>query len=310
MSTAKPLSVFDAAQTARLLDFADMVDALAKAAADYAAGGIHAPERQVVPFPQGGVMLSMPATAQDIGIHKLVNVVPGNKALGLPTINGVVSVYNSRTGQALAVLDGPTVTARRTAAVSMLGIRTFLARAPRCVALMGSGTQSAGHAQALAALYPGLRTVIIGSSLANAQAFVKAHRSLDLMLAAADSVPADADVVITLTTSAVPVYAQPAQAGRLLIGVGAFKPELAEIAPDTLHHSQVYVDDPAGARHEAGDLIQANLDWSRVGSLATALSQGAPLEKPIVFKTVGCAAWDLAAARCALQKKEYLQLVN
>lgn len=310
MDTAKPLSAFNAAQTAGLLDFADLVEALAKAAADYAAGGIHAPERQVVPFPQGGVMLSMPATADDIGIHKLVNVVAGNKALGLPTINGVVTVYDGRTGQALALLDGPTVTARRTAAVSMLGIRTFLANPPRHVALIGSGTQSIGHAQALAALYPGVHTTVIGSSLANAQAFTKAHQGMDLMLAAAESVPADADVVITLTTSSVPVYALPARTGRLLIGVGAFKPELAEIAPDTLHGSQVYVDDPAGARHEAGDLIQASIDWSRVGSLAAALSQGVPLEKPIVFKTVGCAAWDLAAARCALRKKEYLQAVN
>lgn len=303
MNKVEPLSVFDAAQTARLLDFGDMVDALAKAAADYAAGRIHAPERQVVPFPQGGVMLSMPATADDIGIHKLVNVVPGNKGLGLPTINGVVSVYDGRSGQTLAVLDGPTVTAQRTAAVSMLGIRTFLARRPRCVALIGSGTQSAGHLQALAALYPGLRTVVIGSSVASAQAFVKTHQSLDLLLAAAGSVPDDADVVITLTTSSAPVYTEAARAGRLLVGVGAFKPELAEIAAETLHASQVYVDDPAGARHEAGDLIQADIDWSVVGSLATALRLGAPLEKPIVFKTVGCAAWDLAAARCALQKK-------
>src|SRR3546814_9019386 len=97
-------------------------------------------------------MLSMPATAHDIGIHKLVNVAPANKTLGLPTINGVVSIYDGRTGQTLAVLDGPTVTARRTAAVSMLGIRTFMANAPQCVALIGRGTQSVCHAQALAAL--------------------------------------------------------------------------------------------------------------------------------------------------------------
>src|SRR3546814_15959476 len=94
---------------------------LFRSAVDYAAGNIQAPERQVVPFAQGGVMLSMPATAHDIGIHKLVNVAPANKTLGLPTINGVVSIYDGRTGQTLAVLDGPTVTARRTAAVSMLG---------------------------------------------------------------------------------------------------------------------------------------------------------------------------------------------
>src|SRR3546814_15958976 len=105
MVAAAPLSFFEASQTAGLLDFADLVDALAQAAVDYAAGNIQAPERQVVPFAQGGVMLSMPATAHDIGIHKLVNVAPANKTLGLPTINGVVSIYDGRTGPTLAVLD-------------------------------------------------------------------------------------------------------------------------------------------------------------------------------------------------------------
>src|SRR5690606_14882973 len=112
---APSIAVFNAEQTALLLDFPGLVDAIATACADYATGAICAPERQVVPFPQGGVMLSMPATAHDIGIHKLVNVVPGNRVRDLPTISGIVSVYDGQTGQAQFVLDGPTVTARRTA---------------------------------------------------------------------------------------------------------------------------------------------------------------------------------------------------
>lgn len=296
------VAIFNAEQTADLLDFPELVDAIASACIEYANGAIAAPERQVVPFPQGGVMLSMPATAHDIGIHKLVNVTPGNRALGLPTIHGVVSVFDGKTGRELCVLDGPTVTARRTAAVSMLGLKTFLKTAPQHVALIGTGTQAIGHAQALAALYPGLRVSAVGTSQPKAQAFVDTHRHLPLQLQATTILPDDADAVITLTTSSVPVYQQPALAGRLLIGVGAFKPELAEIGPATLHASQVYVDDPAGARHEAGDLIQADIDWSGVLPLAQALANGAPFNQPIVFKTVGCAAWDLAAARCALGK--------
>ena len=64
---------------------------------------------------------------------------------------------------------------------------------------------------------------------------------------------------------------------------------------------EILVDDPAGAKHEAGDLIQANVDWDRVGSLAGVIERswiGSP-DQPILFKSVGCAAWDLAAARLA-----------
>ncbi|NYT63384.1 delta(1)-pyrroline-2-carboxylate reductase family protein [Alcaligenaceae bacterium] len=296
------VAIFNAEQTAGLLGFVELVSAIESACTEYTKGSIAAPERQVVPFPQGGVMLSMPATAHDIGIHKLVNVTPGNRALGLPTIHGVVSVFDGKTGQELCVLDGPTVTARRTAAVSMLGLKTFLPAAPTHVALIGTGTQALGHIEALAALYPGLRVTAVGTSLPKAQAFVDTHQHLPLQLLATTALPNDVDAVITLTTSSVPVYQQPARAGLLLIGVGAFKPELAEIGPSTLLASQIYVDDPAGARHEAGDLIQAKIDWSGVLPLSHALSHGAPFHQPIVFKTVGCAAWDLAAARCALAK--------
>ncbi|MGA3828182.1 delta(1)-pyrroline-2-carboxylate reductase family protein, partial [Pseudomonas chlororaphis] len=75
-------------------------------------------------------------------------------------------------------------------------------------------------------------------------------------------IPSEVDVVITLTTSTEPVYNEPARAGRVVIGVGAFKPEMAELGKVPLDASDLYADDPAGARHEAGDLLQAGIDWS------------------------------------------------
>lgn len=293
------ITVYDAAQTAQLLPFPELIEQLALACTELSQGKIHAPERQVVNFPQGGVMLSMPATATDIGIHKLVNVVPGNAALGLPTIHGVVSAYDGQTGRELFVLDGPTVTARRTAALSMLGIKTFMDKPPQHVAFIGCGGQASGHAYALAALYPGLRVSVIARRPSSAQNFVQAHQHLSLQWQAVDQVPNNADVVITLTTSSTPVYTLPAQTGRLVIGVGAFKPELAEISALTLEGSVLYTDDLPGARHEAGDFIQAGIAWERVIPLAQALASPPSLQQPIVLKTVGCAAWDLASVRCA-----------
>ena len=86
-----------------------------------------------------------------------------------------------------------------------------------------------------------------------------------------------------------------------MIGVGAFTPAMVEIGARTLGESALFVDDEAGARHEAGDFIQAGVDWAKVGGIASVLDNAAllPQKKPIVFKTVGCAAWDLAACRVA-----------
>ena len=302
-STVSPLLVCDRAATAAALDFASLVDAIAQAAADYASQAIISPERLVLPLGEGGVLLSMPATAADIGIHKLVNVLPGNAALKLPTIHGIVTVCDARTGQPLCLLDGPEVTGRRTAAVSLLAIRTLLPAPPRDVLLLGTGTQALYHLQALHALYPDCRIRVRSRNLASAGAFCQAHGPLhaDLQACDAQDVPVSCDVVITLTTATSPVYNEIPRPGRLVIGVGAFKPEMAEIGAQTLNQSVLYADDPAGARHEAGDLLQAGIDWTRVISLASALTQPADHSQPMVFKSVGTGAWDLAAARVALK---------
>ncbi|SAK65022.1 ornithine cyclodeaminase [Caballeronia hypogeia] len=293
---------FDEAQTARLVPYDRLVDTLAATMLDYAAGRIVSPERMVVPI-EGGVMLSMPASAADLAMHKLVNVCAGNGALGLPTIHGQVTAYDAVTGVPQFMLDGPTVTGRRTASVSMLAIRA-LHGAPREVLVIGTGKQSAYHIEALAAVYPQARIVVKGSRPERAREFCAAHASISNRLSAfeADAIPDSIDVVIAATTSKTPVYSEPARAGRLVIGVGAFTADAAEIAATTVHASELYVDDPAGARHEAGDFILAGVDWNAVRALSGALAASPQTEnaaRAVMFKSVGCAAWDLAACRVA-----------
>jgi 1-piperideine-2-carboxylate/1-pyrroline-2-carboxylate reductase [NAD(P)H] len=294
---------YDEAQTARLVPYDRLVDTLAATMLDYAAGRIVSPERMAVPI-QGGVMLSMPASAADLAMHKLVNVCAGNGALGLPTIHGQVTAYDATTGVPQFMLDGPTVTGRRTAAVSMLAIRTLHAAAPREVLVIGTGKQAAYHVEALAAIYPDARIRVQGSRPGRAREFCASHAAVSKQLAALDeaATPESIDVVIAATTSKTPVYTMPARAGRLVIGVGAFTADAAEIAPATIHASELYVDDPAGARHEAGDFILAGIDWNGVRALAVALADQAKAvdaARPAMFKSVGCAAWDLAACRVA-----------
>ncbi len=289
----------DAADTTALLPYPALIDALAIASVQLVAGAIVCPERQVIPMQAGAVLLSMAASAADIAVHKLVSVAPANQLRGLPTILGHLSVLDAASGECTLLLDGATVTGRRTAALSMLGIRTFLASPPRCIVLIGTGTQAAHHARAIAEIYPQARLHVAGSSADSARRFCAAFTHCTPLPSVA-ALPPDADVVITATTSRTPVYSLPAQTTRLLIGVGAFKPGDAEIAAQTVLASTVIVDDAAGARHEAGDLLLAGVDWERVTALGAALQAPIRAAHPILFKTVGCAAWDLAAARVAL----------
>ena len=292
---------FSEQQTAALLPYPELVDALSIAVTEYGAGKIVSPERLVVPLQEKGVMLSMPASAADLAIHKLVNVCPGNGAKGLPTIHGQVTAYDSITGQALFTLDGPTVTGRRTAGISALGIRC-LAHSVKSILLIGTGKQASNHAEAFAALFPDATLYVKGSSLQSAQRF--AATRMGIVALHNDIVPDDIDVVVTLTTSMTPVYRDAARVARLVVGVGAFTPDVAEIAAPVVHASDVIVDDPAGAKHEAGDLIQAGIDWTTVGALAGVIDGSwlRSADRPVLFKSVGCAAWDLAAARLARER--------
>ncbi len=303
--TRPTTQIFDAAATARLTPYAALVDALKSASIEYAQQRITSPERLVVPLNQGGILLSMPATAPDLAIHKLVNVCSGNGPRGLPTIHGQVMAFDADTGETLFILDGPTVTGRRTAAMSMLGVRTFAAATPREFLLIGTGTQALNHLEAIGELYPDARVWVKGSAPARAEAFCAAHRGKAFEvrpLAAPDAaLPESVDTVIALTTSRQPVYGEAPRTSRLVIGVGAFTPEMVEIGARTIANSALFVDDEAGAKHEAGDFIQAGVDWSDVRGIAAVLDNLVPLQAqtPIVFKSVGCAAWDLAACRVA-----------
>ena len=296
------IAVHDRQQTAALLDFADLVDAVAVAAEELEAGVIRSPERLVLPLGAGAVMLSMPAAAPDIAIHKLVNVHPANPRTGLPAIHGAVTVCDTASGQVRCVLDGPEVTGRRTAAVTLLAIRRLLPHAPEHILIVGTGTQARYHVQALHALYPWAQVWVQGRTRDAAARFCNAQRELHghLQPRAADA-PA-VDVVVTLTNSLEPVYDEAPRPGCLVIGVGAFRPEMAELGAATLRGSDLYADDPPGARHEAGDLLRAGIDWSRVGSLGALLRGPVDTARPAVFKSVGTAAWDLAAARVALRR--------
>ncbi|GAA4018509.1 delta(1)-pyrroline-2-carboxylate reductase family protein [Actimicrobium antarcticum] len=302
------MRLFTAGQTAAALPYHQLVPAIAVAALELASGKLRAPERQIVPLAGGGVLLCMPATASDIGVTKLVTVHTDNARHGLPVIQGEVVVFDTATGQRLALLDGPTVTARRTAAVTLLGIQTLLPRVPESALIIGTGVQALAHVTALIEFFGIVRFHVAARDFAKTAQFCAALRQRYPQISA---VPVDSamlehhlphtDLVIALTTSRMPVIPAHIAASTLAIGVGAFKPDMVEFPAALLHARQIVVDDLEGAHHEAGDLIQARIDWTAVRGLASMLSGDVAVTPVVpVFKTVGQAAWDLAAARVVL----------
>jgi 1-piperideine-2-carboxylate/1-pyrroline-2-carboxylate reductase [NAD(P)H] len=303
------MQILNPVQTAQALPYSKLVPAIAQAALQLANGEINAPERLVVPIDSSSVLLSMPAIAPDIGVTKLITVHSNNAQHGLPAIQGEVIVFDTATGRRLAMLDGPTVTARRTAAVTLLGIQKLAPAKPSSALLIGTGVQASAHADALAEFFGTSRFLIASRKISQAQAFCDALSMRHPQVVATPISTAevlthcpDTDLVIALTTSKSAVIPARLNPNTLAIGVGAFKPDMVEFPADLLHARQIVVDHLAGARHEAGDLLQAGIDWSKVCDLSSVVAHGIePAGLIPVLKTVGHAAWDLAAARVAVQ---------
>lgn len=294
------IKVFGSAATARILDYRALVDALETASRELDEGRIHSPVRMSVPLGKDGQFLAMPASATDIAIHKLVSVNFENPKKGLSTVFSLVTVCDGETGEPEFILDGPTVTGRRTAAVSMLGVRLLHPATPRSFLIIGTGVQARYHAEAIVALYPRARIYVKGIDSASEIAFRDALKRDSIEVCpTGGEVPADVDTVITITTSKTPVYDEEARPDRLVIGAGSSTPDAAELSPRTVLGSLVFVDNLPGTRAEAGDLLQANVDWAKVTSIGSVDTARIPKGTPVLMKAVGCGAWDLAACRVA-----------
>ena len=92
--------------------------------------------------------------------------------------------------------------------------------------------------------------------------------------------------------------------------VGAFRPDMCELPPALCHAAsasgRLLADTLFGIEDEAGDLLQAGIDWATVQPFETAILQADAIRaragSPLVFKSVGYALWDLAA--CVLASRQ------
>ena len=106
-------TLLNAEQTAQALPYPLLALEIAALLQDPA---VQVPPRIVQALQGGGSLFVMPATDARVAITKLISFIPGNAARGLPTIQGDIVVFDVATGQRIGLMDGPTVTARRTAA--------------------------------------------------------------------------------------------------------------------------------------------------------------------------------------------------
>lgn len=268
---------------------------------------VQVPARLVQALPGGSSLFVMPAFDARLAIAKLITFTPANTGTHCPAIQGEVIVFDIASGSRVAVLDGPEVTARRTAAVSLLAARRLAKQPLGPLLIVGAGVQGRSHLEAFAQGL-GVREVWIASRSADSAGRLAAHgRQLGLQARVvddADAALAHCPLVVTATSAAGVVLSALPRDDAFIAAIGAFTPHMVELAPRLCRYvaqvGEVVLDTP-DARHEAGDLLQAHID---VGSLRTlsdvVRDTGVSSVGPVLFKSCGWAGWDLACARAVI----------
>jgi len=282
-----------------LLRMEDLIPAMERALRDFSGGRVVQSVRSIIPVTEyAGFMGLMPAIYGDVLGAKLVNLFPGNTALGIPTHQAMIALFRAATGEPLAVMDGRLITEMRTAAVSAVATKLLSPPSARSLAILGSGVQARAHFRALSLVRQFAEIRVWSRDAQHARALAE---EIGATATSAEEAVRAADVVVTVTNAPEPIvrgaWLKP---GVLVNAVGAVGSKRRELDTDAMRGA-VIVDSRQAAMQESGDVLLANATiYAELGELLGGIKP-LPQAEVTVFKSLGLAVEDLASAKLVLQ---------
>ena len=308
------IRILSAADVRAALPMSEAIAAMRHAYGQLSAGTAVAPPRQHISTDKG-VTLIMPAylpERSEFGI-KVVSVYDENPNVDLPRITATVLVLDPTTGLPKAFMDGASLTAIRTGAGGGLAAALLAREDAKTVGLFGAGVQARAQLQAVLAVREIRRVNLISRTQASAEQLAAEISGWPdapavNLVATAQAVVADADIVLCATTSATPLFDGNAlRPGTHITAVGTFVPEKREVDTTTVRRAhRIVVDSREACLAEAGDLVipDAHID-AEIGEIVNGDKPGRQSDDEITFfKSVGVAVQDAVAAAAVLAAAE------
>ena len=325
MTLTAPLLYLTAADVQRALPMRDAIAAMRDAFVQLSSGQVNCPPRQRLPAADAGgaaLVMSCHSAVSRLFALKFITLFAANRDKGLPLIQSSVMLADGTTGQPLAVMDGAAVTAIRTGAAAGLATDVLARPDAAVVAIFGAGVQARTQLEAVCTVRAIRQAFVYDPNAAAAERYAgemtERLRRPVVRAGSPREALADAGVVCTATTAAVPVFADDdVPPGVHINAVGSYRPEVSEIPAATVCRARIVVDHFASAREEAGDLLgplsRGDLDETRFATeLGAVLLGSAPgrcsTDEITFFKSVGVAIQDLCAAASALENARRLGL--
>lgn len=305
----------------RLVTMKDIIEAVKEAFALTEKGLIVTPLRTAIDAGSGS-LLFMPAYSPALGLAclKNVNVFPGNADRGLATTAAEILLIDGETGYLKAMLDGTAVTRLRTGAASGAAFDVLAKKHCEKGALIGTGGQAETQLDAMLAARALKEVSVFSRDPEKRGAFLARMREKyafsDVKLTAAESADAcvdGADLIITATTSPVPVFdGRLVKKGATVSCVGTYQPEKHEIdAALVTRADRIYCDSKEAVLSECGDLLLPIRDGlitpddicGGLGEVINGTLKGRENDEEILlFESVGIAAQDLTASAMIYKK--------
>jgi alanine dehydrogenase len=316
---AESLLLITRGEIASLLGVAECVAAVEEAFRAHAEGRSLAPGVLEALTGEGGFHIKAAGLAGDGRAYFAAKVngnFPGNaERFGLPTIQGVILLFDAERGRPLAVLDSIEITALRTAAATAVAARRLARPDSRVLTVAGCGTQGRAQSRALAEVLALEKIFAFDSDEGRAEVFARemshelgarVERAGDLAAAALAS-----DAVVTCTPSRRPILAPgDVRPGTFVAAVGADNPTKQEIDPALMRSGTIVVDlleqcaQMGDLRHalEAGAVTRADVH-AELGEIVAGRKPGRTSdEEIIIFDSTGTALQDVAAAALVYEK--------
>ncbi len=249
-------AIYSRAQIESVIRPADVVAAMEKAFAAYSRG------EAVIP-PVGHIDFAEPPGECHIKYGYLrggetftVKIATGfyeNSKRGLPSGTGVILVFSSQTGELLTILqDESYLTDVRTAAAGAVAAK-YLARAVRCIGIVGAGVQAHLQLEYLATVMQCRRAMVWARSAERAKAF--AVDGFDVRVAGnVRELLSECNLVVTTTPSREPLIpADQVKPGTHITAVGADGAGKQEIDPALFAKARLCVVDSRSQCSQYGD---------------------------------------------------------
>ena len=282
-----------------MLDLELLIDSLERAFVELSAGRASVPPRTAALVQGRGLLGAMPGYLDGVLETKLVSVFAGNHAVGLPTHQALIALFDDQTGSPLALLDGTAITAVRTGAASAVATRALAREDARVLAVLGAGVQGRAHVDAVTQVRDFAKVRIASRTREHAEAL--AGELGATVCASFEEAVRGADVVCACTDAGEPVLRREWLAeGAHVTSVGASGagPELDQATVQAgllVVESRVAFDPyPAGAHELQGLDREAAAELGEV--LAGTRDGRTSPEQITVYKSMGHAVEDASAA--------------